>query len=87
MITSAIKVSIHVKNNLYKKFLKTKSSYYHSKFKCYRNKLNHLLKVSKRQYYNNYFLENINDSKRVWKGIKEIIHSKPPASQRAIKLL
>ena len=29
--------SAEVKNNLYKKFLKTKSSYYHSKFKYYRN--------------------------------------------------
>ena len=62
-ITSAIKVLIHAKNKLYKKYLKTKSTYYHSKFKYYRNKLNHLLKVSKRKYYNEYFLENANDSK------------------------
>ena len=52
-------VSIQMKNNLYKKYLKTKSTYYHIKFKCYRNKINHLLKISKRQYYNSYFLENI----------------------------
>ena len=66
-ITSAIKRSIKVKNNFCKKFLKTKSSYYHSKFKYYRNKINHLLKLSKRKYYNQYFLENSNDIKRVWK--------------------
>ena len=46
-ITPAIKVSIQVKNKLYKKYLKTKSCYFHSKFKLYRNKLNHLLKLSK----------------------------------------
>ena len=49
-ITSVIKVSINVKNSLYKRYLKTKSLYYYIKFKHYRNKLNHLLKLSKRQY-------------------------------------
>ena len=86
-ITSAIKRSIKVKNNFYKKFLKTKSSYYHSKFKYYRNKINHLLKLSKRKYYNQYFLENSNDIKRVWNGIKQIIHCKPKASQKAVKII
>ena len=47
-ITSAIKKSILVKNKLHKKFLKTKSAYYYSKFKYYRNKLNHLLKKFKK---------------------------------------
>ena len=32
-ITPAIKISIQKKNDLYKKFLKTKSQYYHLKFK------------------------------------------------------
>ena len=54
-ITSAIKVSIRVKKSLFKKNLTTKSSYYYINFKHYRNKLNHLLKLSKHRYYNNYF--------------------------------
>ena len=86
-ITQAIKVSIYVKNKLYKKNLKTKPCYFHTKFKFYRNKLIHLLKISKRQYYNNYFLKNANDSKRVWNGIKQIIHFKPSTSQRAVKII
>ena len=88
-ISPAMKVSIHVKNSLgmYKKYLKTKSSYYHRKFKYYRNKLNHLLKINKRQYYNKYFLENINDSKRVWNGIKQIINFKSPTNQRVVKVI
>ena len=69
-ITSAIRTSIKIRNNLYKKFLKTKSSYYQTKFKVYRNKLNHLIKISKRIYYNNYFSIHLNDGKRIWKGIK-----------------
>lgn len=85
-ITQGIKVSIHVKNKLYSKYLKTKSCYFHSKFKLYRNKLNHLLKLSKKQYYSNYFLKNIKDSKMVWTGRKQIIHFKPPTSHRTIKI-
>ena len=76
-ITSAIRTSIKIKNNLYKKFLKTKSSYYQTKFKVYRNKLNHLIKISKRVYYNNYFSIHLNDGKRIWKGIKQIIRTTP----------
>ena len=37
-ISPAIKVSIHVQNSLYEKYLETKSSYYHCKFKYYKNK-------------------------------------------------
>ena len=59
-ISKALRKSIQIKNNYYKKYLKTKSTYYHTKFKLYRNKLNHLLKISKKQYYNEYFFQNIN---------------------------
>ena len=46
-ITRAIRVSIQEKNRIYKKYLKTKSAYYHAKFKLYRNKINHY----SRNYY------------------------------------
>ena len=74
-ITYGIRTSIRVKNRLYKKYIKTKSSYYHNKFKLYRNKLNHLVRKSKINYYNNYFNTNKTNIKNVWKGIKEIIGS------------
>ena len=80
-------MSIRIKNKLHNKYLKAKSTYYHSKFKYYRNKLNHLLKVSKRKYYNEYFLVNVNDSKRIWNGIKQIVHFKPETSQKIIKIV
>ena len=76
-ITHGLKVSIQLKNKLYRKWIKTKSTYYHAKFKLYRNKINHLLKISKKKYYNEYFIKNSKDSKKVWKGIKEIVKSKP----------
>ena len=49
--------------------------------------MNHLLKVSKRKYYNEYFLVNVNDSKRIWNGIKQIVHFKPETSKKIIKIV
>ena len=33
----------------------------------------HLIHISKRQYYNDYFIKNTKDTKLIWKGIKQII--------------
>ena len=87
-ITSAIRTSIKIKNKFYKKFLKTKSSYYQTKFKVYRNKLNHLIKISKRKYYNNdYFSIHLNDGKRIWKGMKQIIRTTSQERQALSKVV
>ena len=86
-ITPAIKVSIDVKNNLYKNYLKTRSPYLHSKFKFYRNKLNHLLRISKRIYYNDFFNNNINNMKNTWKGIRQIINLKPHSFHTPTKII
>ena len=52
-----------------------------------KSKLNHFLKISKKQYYNEYFFQNIKDGKRIWKGIKQIVKFKPQTSQRLIKIV
>lgn len=57
-ITKGIIKPIKVKNKYYRKFISSKSPYYHSKFKSYRNKLNHLIRLSKIKYYKNYFNSN-----------------------------
>lgn len=49
-ITTALRVSINIKNKLFKKYISTKSAFYYTKFKLCRNKINHLLKVSKNNY-------------------------------------
>ncbi len=51
-------VSITKKHELYKSYLKNRNDYYFSKYKIYRNKLKHLLIISKKSYYNNYFKNN-----------------------------
>jgi hypothetical protein len=86
-ISTAIRKSIQVKNEFYKKYLKTKSPYYHSKFKFYRNKLNHLLRISKRNYYSDYFNKNTNNGKLIWKGIKQIIRVNPKTYQTPVKIM
>jgi hypothetical protein len=86
-ISTAIRKSMKVKNEFYKKYLKTKSPYYHSKFKFYRNKLNHLLRISKRNYYSDYFNKNTNNGELIWKGIKQIIRVNPKTYQTPAKIM
>ena len=50
-----------------------KYQFYFDRFKFYRNKSNHLTRISKRQYYNNYFQTNNDNGKLIWKGIKQIV--------------
>ena len=72
-ITKGLKVSIAIKNRLYKSYIKSKNDHYFSKYKTYRNKLKHLLLLSKKSYYDNYFIKNQNNIKETWKGIKQLI--------------
>ena len=86
-ITPGIRNSIKVKNRLYKKYLMTKNDYYKSKFKHYRNKLNHLQRISKRTYYENYFAKNNQNIKNIWKGIKQLITLKPRCNNIPTKII
>ena len=76
-ITPGIRASLKIKNNFYKRYINTRSPYYFSKFKLYRNRLNRLIKISKRDYYNNYFTINNKNMKNIWRRIKQIISIKP----------
>ena len=50
-ITTAIRKSIKKKNEFFKIYLKNKCEYNHCKYKIYRNKLKHLIIVSKKFYF------------------------------------
>ena len=75
-VTKGIRVSIAEKNKIYKKYLKFRNDYYLFKFRHYRNKLKHLLLISKKQYYTNYFKSYNHNIKKTWRGIKQIISLK-----------
>ena len=51
-------------------YIKSKNDYYFSKFKIYRNKLKHLISISKN---NKYFANNKYNIKNTWKGITQLI--------------
>ena len=87
-ITPGLKASITNKNRLYRHYLKTHTCYSHTKFKCYRNKLNHLLKLSKTNLnYKEYFVINKAKTKEIWKGIKQLICLKSKGSTLPSKLI
>ena len=48
-------------------------------YKTYRNSIVELTKKSKLNYYKNYFSQNSNNLRKVWKGIKGIINVKQKA--------
>ena len=76
-----------MKDGLFKKFLKTKSIYYHTKFKIYGNKLNHLIKLAKRDCYNKFFSGHVNNGKQIWYGIKQIVPVKTHVNQHVNKIV
>ena len=79
-ITQGILNSIKIKDKLHRKYIKAKDQNVKNncflKFKSYRNKIANLLKISKKNHYNDYFNDNLNNIKNTWKGINEIINVK-----------
>ena len=50
-ITNGIITSIHKRNSYLKKFRKTDNQRFFIRYKCYRDKINHLIRKSKKDYY------------------------------------
>ena len=65
-ITKGLLTSICKKNKLY-------LTGQQDEYKCYRNKLTTLIRLSKRNYYHHYFETNVNNMKQTWKGINSLI--------------
>jgi len=86
-ITTALRVSINLRNKLFEQYISTSSVNYRTSFKLYRNEISPLLKVSKSNYYNNYFHVNTSNCKKVWKGIRHLVHLKSRSGSTATKLL
>lgn len=85
-ITNGILKSIRTKNSLLKKFIKTKDDFWFQRYKLFRNTLNRVIKLSKQNYYSSYFKDFRKDSKKVWKGINEILNRNTVKSSQIIKL-
>ena len=72
-ISKGIVKSINTKNKLYKKYLKKPNEKNQSVFKVYRNKLNSIIRKSKRNYYDNRFKMVKNNLRKTWQTINQII--------------
>ena len=68
-ITKGIRTSIKIKNKLY-------FSGNDAKYKFYRNKICSLTRISKKQYFFEYFQANINNMKKTWIGINNLLNRK-----------
>ena len=80
------RTSINIKNKIYRKFIRTRNQFLYLKFKL-RNKLNHLITLSKRKYYEGYFRCNKSNIKNIWKGIKQLVALKPQAYTTPTKIV
>ena len=74
-LTKALLISAKNKNKMYKKLIKTKfnSSQFLLKYKKFRNKLNHLITISKKMHYEKLLINSKNDSKKTWNIINSVI--------------
>ena len=54
-ITKGIIASIHKRNSYLKKFRKTDNQLFFIRYHCYRDKINHLIRKSKKNYYCKHF--------------------------------
>ena len=72
-LTSGIVKSIKVWDQIYKKFLKSKDSLFHDRYRFYHNKIRKLITLSRTKYYKHYFNTHQNNAKLVWAGVREVI--------------
>lgn len=73
-ITPALQASIKVKNKLHTRFLIHPICYHETSYKQYRNKLNHLIRIREKQYYEEKFEEYKSNMRKSWDLIKQIIN-------------
>ena len=79
-VTDKILDKIALKNNFLKRYtlcknMEQKNTLY-CQFKKLKNEITDLTRRGKKEFYKNYFADNKNNLKKVWKGIKEIVNIK-----------
>ena len=72
-ITTSLLNSIKRKNKLYKQYLKFPCTETEMRYKQYKNKLTHLLRISERTYVTSYLEEHKDNLKKTWKIVNEML--------------
>ena len=73
-ISRGLLVSIKKKNGFYTKLIKNTTPARELQYKAYKNKLNNLIRIAKRSYYENKFDQAKDNLKETWRLINEVIH-------------
>ena len=71
--------SIRTKNKLYRQYLTNQSLHYEIRYKNYKNKLNHSLRIAKRIYYEKKIDASKSNAKATWRVLNEISKTKKKA--------
>ena len=72
-ITNGIIKSIKVRNKLYKKFIVSPTTINKSNYIKHRNKITHLIRMSRKKHYNDKFTNYKNNIKQTWRTINDIL--------------
>lgn len=75
-ITPSLLKSIKNKNKLFRRYIKFKTDSTRDSYKKFRNKLTHLLDISKKQYFSKLFNISKSDPKTLWKNAEKVINFK-----------
>jgi hypothetical protein len=73
-MTKCIAKSVKKKNTLYKKYLCHPTTNNEDKYKRYKNKLNHIIKIAKKKYYEEQLINYKHNTKLLWKTLNEIMN-------------
>ena len=73
-MTKCIAKSVKKKNKLYKTLLNNPCKRNENLYKRYKNKLNQVIKVSKKIYYEEQLIKYKHDTKMVWRTLNEILN-------------
>ena len=73
-LTKGIQRSLKNKNKLYKELIKRPTPENKLKYKQYRNKLHHLIRISKKRHYKEKFEQTQGNVKKTWSLINKIIN-------------
>ena len=80
-LTKGILKSIKIQHKTFGKFIKSKNPIVKEQlqtlYKQYRNSIVNLTRISKKNYYDNYFSKNSQNMKKLWAGINEIVNLRP----------
>ena len=54
--------------------MKSKDNFFYSRYKTYRDRINHLIRINKKKHYNDFFKNNAENVKKIWQEINKLVH-------------